>query len=458
MDDRSSFEPGDALAILRAVPLFAELAPADLERIAARARIEDVPAGTTLIVEGSEPAALYIVERGELDVTKRGSGAPIVLNTCGPGDLLGELSALENRPRTATVTARTDARVVVVDIAALHELLRGSLAATLAILRTIASRLGNTEAVLRQHDTLAGLGRIAAGLAHELNNPASAVKRGAVELGERLTALESAGFALRLDDAALARVRALAEPITRPPESAMQRARREQAIEAALETRGIANAWELAPSLGALGWDDSSLARVDVPVDSLAPALRWVVAAASTRSIPRDVADAAGRISDLVGAVKTHSHLGEAPVQGIDVHAGLDSTLALFRHQLGDITVTKHYGDLPKIDAHGSELNQVWTNLIDNALHAMGGKGELTITTRRDGDRAIIEIVDSGSGIPAAILHDIWKPFFTTKGVGEGTGLGLHLAHNVVVRRHRGTIDVESRPGRTCFRVALPIS
>ncbi len=448
------------LAILRGVPLFSELGDDDLARIAERARLEDLPAGTVLIAEASPPAAMFVIVDGEFAIEKRTSGKPMLLNTCGPGDLLGELSVLENRPRTASVTARTAGRVVALDVAALHDLLRGSLGATLAILRTIATRLGNTEAVLRQHDTLAGLGRIAAGLAHELNNPAAAIKRGAVELPERLGVLETASFALRgLDDAQLATVRSLADPEARVTvESAMQRARREQALEAALDDRGVANAWELAPTLCALGWETTTIDRAVAAGSDLAATLRWVVATASTRSIARDIGDAATRISDLVGAVKSNSHLGEAPVQAVDLHAGLDSTLALFRHKLGDIAVRRDYTELPKIDAHGSELNQVWTNLIDNAIHAMAGKGELLVSTRRDGDHVIVEIVDSGSGIPPELQSEIWKPFFTTKGVGEGTGLGLHLAHNVVARRHRGRIELESRPGRTCFRVTLPIS
>ena len=452
----------DLAAALRGVPLFAELPAADLERIASRAHLESVAAGTTVIVEGSAPDALYIVETGELEVTKQSAGAPIILNTCGPGDLLGELSVLEDRPRTATVTTRTAARLIVVDVGAIHDLLRGSPNAALAILKTMATRLGNTEAVLRQHDMLAGLGRIAAGLAHELNNPASAVKRGAVELDTKLRDCETAAFGLMdapLDDAQLARVRLLAEPRPALSESTMARARREQALEAALERRGIANAWELAPSLSALNWNEAALdeAATVIPIAALPAALRWIVAISSTRAIARDVGDAAGRISDLVNAVRSHSHLGEAPVQEVDVHAGLDSTLALFRHKLGSITVRRDYAELPKIAAHGSELNQVWTNLIDNALHAMGNSGELALVTRREGERVIVDVIDSGSGISPEIQAEIWKPFFTTKGVGEGTGLGLHLARNVIVQRHRGTLEVESRPGRTCFRVTLPI-
>ncbi len=459
-------EPADRLAaILGAVPLFSELAENDLAQIAARARIEDVAAGTVVIAEGSAPDAMYVVVEGELAVEKQGqSSLAIALNTCGPGDLLGELGVLAGRPTTATVTARTPSRLVVLDLEALHDLLRKSLAATLSILRTVAARLDNTEAVLRQHDTLAGLGRIAAGLAHELNNPAAAVARGAAELPERLDAAEDAAFRLRgLDPDQLAAVQRLALTDARPSHSAIERARRERALEEALQARGLDKPWELAPALAELGWDVSRLGDIAKALErnnsqSLEDVLRWIVTSSSARSISRDITDGATRISELVAAVKANSRLGEAPVQAVDVHAGLDSAVALLRHRLGNIAVRKDYGELPSIQAHGSELNQVWTNLIDNAAHAMAGTGELDIVTRRDGDHVVVEIIDSGPGIPAEVRAEIWKPFFTTKDVGEGTGLGLHLARNVVVHRHRGTIDVESRPGRTCFRVVLPVS
>jgi len=449
--------------ILRGVPLFADVADTDLARIAGRAHLEEVAAGDVVIREGTPPDALFLVDRGELVVTKQGTGAALVLNTCGPGDLLGELSVLDERPRTATITARTDARLLRIDVAAIDDLLRASPSAARAILRTMAARLGNTEAVLRQHDTLAGLGRIAAGLAHELNNPASAVQRGASELDAKLRACDATAFALAaagLDATQLATVRALAEPRPAAVETTLQRARREQAVEGALARHGIAAPWELAPALGGLHWDAGVVDDVAaaLPTPALPAALHWIVATTSTRAIARDVAEAATRISELVAAVRSHSHLGEAPVQEVDVHAGLDSTLALFRHQLADVVVRRDYGEVPRIAAYGSELNQVWTNLIDNALHAMGGRGELAIATRRDGAHLVVEIIDSGHGIPAEQLPEIWKPFFTTKPVGEGTGLGLHLARNVIVQRHRGAIDVESRPGRTCVRVRLPLA
>lgn len=456
-----TLEPGID-AILATVPLFAELTADDRARIAATARIANVAAGEMVIVEGSPPAEMLVVIEGELVVTKRGPGGPVVLNTCARGDLLGELSALADKPRTASVTARTPARVVVLPVGALHDLLRSSLGATLAILRTMAARLANTEAVARQHDTLAALGRIAAGLAHEFNNPAAAVKRGAVELEERLGAWEKLAYELRGVEVDADR-RALIERLATPRsvfESALQRARRERALEDTLSARGIANAWEIAPALASLGWDDGVLGELLAAFPSPAIVMRWIEATASTRAVARDVATAATRISELVDAVRTHSHLGQAPMQitDVDIHAGLDGTLALLRHRLGSVTVKREYApDLPRVPARGGALNQVWTNLVDNSLHAMGGSGELVLATRRDGDYVIVEVIDSGHGIPLALHSEIWKPFFTTKPVGEGTGLGLHLVYNVVVHEHRGRIEFDSRPGRTCFRVKLPI-
>jgi signal transduction histidine kinase len=452
-------------SILRTVPLFAELADAELARIAATATLQNVPAGTCIMAEGSAPAAMFVIVDGEFAVTKRGPAGPIAINMCGPGDLLGELSVLEGRPRTASVTASQDSRVVVLAVDALHELLRSSLSATLAILRTMASRLGNTESVLRQHDTLASLGRIAAGLAHEFNNPASAVKRGAVELDQRLASLERVAFELRgveLDEARIALIGRLAKtPHAILDETAMQRARRERALEDALTARGAAQPWELAPTLAAMQWDVAALDELVAafPPAALPIVVRWIDATASSRALAKDVAEAATRISDLVNAVRSHSHLGEAPIQEVDLHDGLDSTLRLLRHQLGTVTVRREYAaDLPRVDAWVSELNQVWTNLVDNALYAMNGSGELVVSTARlDADHVVVTITDTGPGIPAEIQSQVWKPFFTTKPVGAGTGLGLHLSYNVVVYRHRGRIELESRPGRTCFRVILPL-
>ena len=453
-------------AVLRGVPLFAELTDDDLARVAARARLEDIAADVCLMEEGSAAAAMFVVVEGEVVVSKRGAAGPIVLNVCGPGELLGELSVLEGRPRTASVTATRRSRVVVLTVDALHELLRSSLSATLAILRTMASRLGNTESVLRQHDTLASLGRIAAGLAHEFNNPASAVKRGAVELEQRVSSIERVALELRtieLDEAQLALLRQVVEqPRTAPVgESTMQRARREQALEAALATRGIPESWELAPALAAMHLDVASLEQIVAafPPAAVPIVVRWIDATVSTRTLSRDVSEAATRISELVHAVKAHSHLGEAPIQEVDLHDGLESTLRLLRHQLGAVVVRREYAvELPRVEAWVSELNQVWTNLVDNALYAMAGSGELVVSTARlDDEHVVITITDSGPGIPADLQGQVWKPFFTTKPVGAGSGLGLHLSYNVVVHKHRGRIELESRPGRTCFRVVLPL-
>jgi signal transduction histidine kinase len=330
----------------------------------------------------------------------------------------------------------------------------------------MASRLGNTEGVLRQNDQLASLGRMAAGIAHEFNNPASAVKRGAVELRDRLAALESAAFELRaiaFDDAQLARLRTLGEPRPKLAEDAMQRARREQALEQAMSARKLPQVWELAPTFAALHWDVAAFDEVAAafPAAALGPVVRWIEAVSSVRMLASDVADAATRISELVDAVRSHSHLGEAPIQRVDLHHQLDTTLRLLRHKLANVVVRRDYArDLPEIEAFGSELNQVWTNVIDNALQAMEGRPDqqlVVATSRVDAEHVAVAITDNGPGIPAAIQGEVYKPFFTTKPPGAGTGLGLHLSYNIIVRKHRGKLELDSRPGHTCFRVVLPL-
>ncbi len=210
-------------------------------------------------------------------------------------------------------------------------------------------------------------------------------------------------------------------------------------------------------------WDVAALDEVvsAFPALAIGPVVRWIEAVSSVRLLAGDVADAATRISDLVDAVRSHSRLGEAPIQRVDLHHQLDTTLRLLRHKLGTIGVRRDFAaDLPPIEAYGSELNQVWTNLIDNALQAMEGMpaGELVMSTSRvDADHVAVAITDNGPGIPSAIQAEVYKPFFTTKPPGAGSGLGLHLSYNIVVRRHRGRLELESRPGRTCFTVVLPL-
>jgi len=240
------------------------------------------------------------------------------------------------------------------------------------------------------------------------------------------------------------------------------RSDREAALEAALLDLGFENAWEIAPTLVSLGFDRPELTTLigDFTSDQIRPVIEWLNDTSIIYSLQEEISQGASRISELVKALKAYSYMDQAPTQAVDIHEGLDNTLVILRSKLksGVIVHREYAPSLPLIQAYGSELNQVWTNLIDNAVDAMDGAGELTLRTRQDGDWVVVEVIDTGAGIPAAILPNLFDPFFTTKPPGQGTGLGLNTSHNIIVQKHHGRINVHSQPGRTCFEVRLPVS
>jgi PAS domain S-box-containing protein len=317
-------------------------------------------------------------------------------------------------------------------------------------------------------EKMASLGRLSAGMAHELNNPAAVAQRGAAQLQTmfsrwrnvqlRMAELELGGEQLErllsLDQIANDRARKPAEL------SALARSDREQDLETWGHGRGLKSMSEHAPALVNLGYDRSALEALaeGFSRDQLAVVIGWLTLKFEIYSLVGEISLGANRIVELVKALKTYTHMDQAPIQSVNVHEGLDNTLIILQNKLKDgVSVRKEYADdLPVIEAYASELNQVWTNLIDNAIDAMGGKGELVLRTRREGPWAVVEIEDDGPGIPEDHQSIIFDPFFTTKPPGEGTGLGLNISRNLVVKKHRGDIHVESRPGRTKFVVRLP--
>ncbi len=337
------------------------------------------------------------------------------------------------------------------------------------VLEETLSQLHEAQNQLIIQEKMASLGKLSAGMAHELNNPASAAQRGAAQLRSSFSQLQRINLRLaeqELDRTQLEALQGLdrraREGARRPSElSALARSDRESELEPWLEAHEVERASELAPGLVSLGYDADELAALadGFPGDRVALVVEWVSCIFSIYSLVGEIGLGTSRISEIVKALKTYTYMDQAPFQSVDVHEGLDNTLIIFQNKLKrGVTVHRRYGDgLPEIQAYASELNQVWTNLIDNAVDAMEGRGTLTIRTRREDDRVVVEIEDDGPGIPDDIRSMVFDPFFTTKGPGSGTGLGLNISRNLVVQRHHGDITVTSRPGRTCFTVTLPI-
>ncbi len=459
---------------LRKVPLFADLPERDLDRLCEMVGKIVLPAGQDLFVEGSRGDRAYVIETGELEIIKNADGRPVLLSVRHAGDVIGEMALLQDEPRTATVRARTDCALYVIQAEQFDFLLNTSPTASRVMLSTVLARWRNTSTVLRQSEKMAQLGTLIAGVAHELNNPAAAVQRGSQQLDESLADLASAQTRVaRLDltptqqallDELGARVRDLA---SRPadPLDPLSRSDREVELETWLDERGVPDAWELAPTLVALGYDVDALAgfAAQFTPEQLPGVVAWLGATHDTHNLLAEIAQGASRISDIVKALKTYSYLDQAPVQAVDIHEGLDNTLLILRSKLKNIRVRREYAaGLPRIQGYGSELNQVWTNILDNAADALESQSsplpEVAITTRQEGDWVIVEIVDNGPGIPPEVQPRIFESFYTTKPPGKGTGLGLDISYNIVVNKHRGDIKVFSQPGRTCFRISLPIN
>jgi len=457
-----------SIEFLRRLTLFSELPEADLAALYQRAEPMTLPAGEWLIHEGDVGDALYVVLEGAIEITKRSGEQEVVLAERGAGEVIGEMALLELTPRTASGRTTQATRVLKIGEEAFKQVLAASPSAALALLHTVNTRLRSTEAMLRQSEKMAALGTLAAGLAHELNNPAAAVQRSSSQLRE--TASEWQHLTRQLDELSLdsdqhAAAHALRNEIFARAAAPSQldpltRSDQEGELQGWLESQGVDQAWDLAPPLIASGFEAATLkrqtqafARPHLPI-----VIRWLTASCLLYALMDEVHTGAERIAEIVKAVKAYAYLDQAPVQSVDVHEGLNNTLVILRHKLKTgVTVMREYApDLPHIEAYGSELNQVWTNIIDNAVDAMKGQGQLVLRTYPQDDQVVVEIADDGPGIPAEIQSRIFDPFFTTKPPGSGTGLGLHIAYNIV-QRHSGQIRVTSQPGATRFEVTLPV-
>lgn len=441
--------------ILRGLPYFAEIPDELLEDVCASSEQIDASADTVIITEGSDSEDIFIVVDGELLVTKQSAGNDVVLARLGPKEVVGEMALLDQAPRNATVKVAQPSKLIRVPADAFEVLLQDPRVVR-RMFRTVTSRLRSIENTLRHEERMAALGRMAAQLMHELNNPSAAVSRTTRELARVQQELGEESGTLA---GALISEGALDMPSKPQALSALERADHEAEVADWLKEEGVENPWDLAPGLVEAGWDQDHLSRATEGLSAeLAPHfIRWIGLRSTADQVIDELRIAAGRITELVRVVKEYSFLDQGPIQEVDVTVGIRDTLVLLKHKLRDIDVEVDFADdLSPVEASGRDLNQVWTNLIDNAADAMDGSGSLTISASNSDGHVLVEVADSGPGIPPETVARIFDPFFTTKEPGKGTGLGLHTVHTIV-RRIGGEIDVDSSTSGTVFTVALPI-
>ncbi len=456
------------LSDLRKSPLFQGLSDEQLQQLVDMAEPVTLTAGQVLIQQGDLGDAAFVVMSGEFQIEKKTGQSIVKIAVRNAGDVVGEMALLARAPRSASVTALTTGEVLRIPQQAFENLIASSPGASLAILNWVMARLLQNEALLHQQEKMAALGTMSAGLAHELNNPAAAAQRSAADMSAAV--LNWQALTRQLEGAAFeAGKREWFSQFVQHSEARLQTPLKLEALDkidlvdqlqAWLEAQEVESAWELAPAMVRFGWGIKSIEEVKRGLDSslFGLAVKWLGAGCLMMELLFEVRETTERISQIVHAVKSYAYLDQAPVLEVDLHEGLENTVVIMQHKLKKgVTLKREYApNLPRIQAYASELNQVWTNIIDNAVDAMDGHGEITLRTFEEAGNVVVEIEDNGAGIPEAIRLRIFEPFFTTKGVGKGTGLGLHISHDIVVNRHRGQLSVESQPGRTKFKIVLP--
>jgi signal transduction histidine kinase/predicted CoA-binding protein len=455
-------------SFLRKLPLFADLPEEDLNRLCEMVEEVDLPKGTQLFAEGAAGDRAYIIREGLIEIIKRSARQDVLLAIRQSGDMIGEMSLLEESPRMASARGKTDSQLLAIRTEDFDHLLATSPSAARAMLHTISDRLRATEAMLRQSDKMSELGTLTAGIAHELNNPAAAAQRGSDQLRQAVHGMQQAHrkiSELGMDQAEMDRLmeldQVIQESAIKPADlDPISRSDLEAEMEEILDELGVPEAWEKAPILVNGGYspeDIKNLGNSFLP-EQIPAVIEWAASSYSVYTLLEEISQGAERIAEIVKALKMYVYLDQAPIQSVDIHEGLNNTLVLLRSKLKTgVNVQREYQPaLPKVQAFGSELNQVWTNIIDNAIDAMQGKGDVVIRTMQEEDWVIVQIEDNGPGIPEGIRNKIFDPFFTTKEPGKGTGLGLNISYNII-QKHGGQIRVNSRPGKTCFETRLPV-
>jgi signal transduction histidine kinase len=461
---------------LRELFLFADLTGPQLEWVAEHADVVEVPAGTDVVTEGEPAKCFHVLLSGKIAMSRLVGGDRVETTRSDQrGVYFGAVQFYLNdetaQAYPASVRAVTDCVVLALPAQEFAAEFGRWYPMAVHLLEGMLLGLRKNNAQVAERERLLALGKLSAGLTHELNNPAAAAGRAADAMRDKITGMRAklgmiasgkiAGA--QLQKLVMAQDEFVKKVRNAPALSPLEVADREDEVSDWLDEHGIDGGWDLAPVFvaGGLGVEDLESVYAAADESTLEGAIRWLSYTVETESLLREITDATSRISDLVLAAKQYSQLDRAPHRMIDVHEGLDATLVMFGRKLGEdsgIEIVKDYDrSLPQIPAYSAELNQVWTNIIDNAIDAMRQTGTLTVRTALDGDCVCVEIGDTGPGIPPEDQSRIFEPFFTTKGVGRGTGLGLDVSYRVIVSRHHGDISVESAPGDTRFRIRLPI-
>ena len=459
---------------LRTLFLFEALSEEQLSWLAERSWVTEVPAGATVFEEGDPAELIMLLLSGTIAMSRRvGPDDVETVRTDQLGVYAGAMQSylddVTSQDYMATVRVISDARLLLIRAEDFAAAVRTWFPMAIHLLEGLFLGMRNSQEIVGQRQQLLALGALTAGLTHELNNPAAAAVRANAALRDRFAAMRNKLAMLaheELDPRLLELLVDVQEEAVRavavaPDLTPMQESEREDELTEWLDDHGVTDSWQLAPVFVNAGTTPEFLEKLaaGAPPEMVEGAVRWLAYTVETELLLNEITDSVTRISTLVAAAKQYSHMDRAPFERADVHDGLKSTLSMLAGKLAGLTVVKDLDrTLPPVPVYAGELNQVWTNLIDNAVQAMDGEGTLTIRTSRDGDYVRVEIGDTGPGIAPELRQRIFEPFFTTKPVGQGTGLGLDISYRIVVARHGGDLTVESVPGDTRFIVRLPLT
>ena len=448
------------------VPVFADLPDDQIAWFISQSQELHLKAGESYSRQGDPADAMFVLLEGQLQ--GRGElGGETIIFSLKPGDVTGLLPFSRMKQFTVSGRAETDSRALRFPASLFPDLVQKMPELTKRLVGLMSDRIRETTRMEQQRDRLASLGKLSAGLAHELNNPASAAKRATSQLRDILKQIKDASHDLGRRDltpAQKSEIEKLEASIIQrdePPRDALTISDLGEQIDSLLRSHGQDDLWQLAADLARKNVKPEVLESLfaSLDTDTARAALVRISASVEVANLLKEIESSTSRISDLVAAIKEYTYMDQAPVQNVDVVKSLETTLTILNYKLKrGVELQRDYQRIPLlVNSFGSELNQVWTNLIDNAIDAMDGKGELRVRTYRDDSCVVVEIGDNGPGISPEIKSHIFEPFFTTKGVGEGTGLGLDTVQRIV-KKHRGTIQVSSRPGDTRFQVWLPLA